>query len=93
MAAVRFLVHHKNYELFTQIFVYSISDRDSTTRLLEVNINKKTKKIHNIETIKMMLNMKNKMQKTQILFIKKKLSKLSQNFQQQIFRKLKYVFE
>ena len=29
------------------------------------------------------------MQKTQILFIKK-LSKLSQNFQQQIFRELKY---
>ena len=32
------------------------------------------------------------MQKTQTLFIKK-LSKLSQNFQQQIFKELKYVFE
>ena len=37
---------------------------------------------------------KNKMQKnSNIVYKKKKLSKLSQNVQQQKFRELKYVFE
>ena len=46
---------------------YSISDRDSSTRLLEVNSNHESiMKTHNVEHEK-----NNKNQKTQILFIKK----------------------